>query len=120
MVSHTHFHKYLEALLEMPTSSNQLEVFSNITKVELLPQEFIHLFYIRLMEFCMHLQSKERERVNMVRIACVFFVNQLKSKICQMNNPLLLMIQKFCMEFARVPAANNLHKLIATENYMKS
>ena len=56
----------------------------------------------------------------MVRIACVFFVNQLKSKICQMNNPLLLMIQKFCMEFARVPAANNLHKLIATENYMKS
>jgi hypothetical protein len=120
MVSHPQYSEYLEALLEMGTSSHQLEVFSKISKVELLPQEYIHLFYIRVMEFCMNMEAKEREKVNMVRIICVFFMNQLKSKICVMNPPLLLMIQKFCLEFSRVPAANNLQRLLATETYMNS
>jgi len=46
-----------------------------LNKLVCLPQEYVHLFYVRLMEYCMSMETREREKMNMARIACVFFVD---------------------------------------------
>ena len=96
-----------------------MEVFAHITRVEVLPVEYMHLFYIRLMEYCMSAEAKDQEKNLLVRIVCVFLENQISQRVVHMNNELSFIMQKFCTKFNNVSEANTLSRQVATQNYMK-
>lgn len=55
----------------------------------------------------------------MVRVVSLFLQTFIKAKLINFNSNLISEIQRFCVEFGKVREANDLYKLIATENYIK-
>ena len=48
-----------------------------------------------------------------------FLTSLIKSKNINFNTEMIMHIQQFCLDFAKVPEANNLQKLVAAESYLK-
>jgi len=55
----------------------------------------------------------------LVRIVSVFLTSLIKAKIINFNSEMIMNIQQFCLDFAKVPEANALQKLVIAENYQK-
>ena len=68
------------------------------------------------MEECRNQQHKSTQQ-RMVRIVSCFLVNQIKTKTINFNTDIILNIEKFCVEFNQVKEANELYRIIRSENY---
>lgn len=52
-----------------------------------------------------------------VRIVSVFLTSLIKAKVINFNQDMIMNIQQFCLDFAKVPEANTLQKLVIAESY---
>ena len=98
-MTHTSYmDQYYEALLDVKTTSNSLEVFAKVSNGVELPHEYITLFVTKKMEECKnHAQRTVQQR--MVRIVSLFLHNSIKAKTINFNTNINIEIERFCMEF---------------------
>ena len=59
----------------------------------------------------------QKVQKRLVRIVSVFLTSLIKAKIINFNTDMIMNIQQFCIDFARVPEANTLQKLATNDHY---
>ncbi|GAA48950.1 UPF0760 protein C2orf29 [Clonorchis sinensis] len=96
----------------MEVTVDSLEVVNRLATRVSLPKEFIQSYISRCMTYCQSLQDKSTQQRN-VRIVCVLIQSFIRNKILDIHNEnILIEVQRFCVEFNKVPGANPLYRTI--------
>ena len=118
-MTHTNeIQKYYDALIDIKLSSNSLEVFAKIIQTVELPQEYIQGYLNKQMEECRTISDPKGQK-RLVRILSLFLMSQIKSRATFFNKEMLMIINHFCIDFAKVNDVSNLHKLVQSELYQR-
>ncbi|KAG5451223.1 CCR4-NOT transcription complex subunit 11 [Clonorchis sinensis] len=104
--------EFYDALVSMEVTVDSLEVVNRLATRVSLPKEFIQSYISRCMTYCQSLQDKSTQQRN-VRIVCVLIQSFIRNKILDIHNEnILIEVQRFCVEFNKVPGANPLYRTI--------